>query len=725
VTRTSESARNYAAFLIGRGEADAEITKLQALKSPRGAEDVRLLGALLIARGRFAEAATVVADPAADDELRTDLDLRTENWRPLLERSATFPRVGLSQQHHFALLFGKLAGDAKAQEQALAGLREGIVRQQHFRRQYATGMIFAERWKEADEFLVPVEDVRFELLVERGDFRRASEAAGLPEDPADYGAWFTARAKDLHMFRLPTARHAAIGVRLARWCDMVGEREAALALLNALSEAGSGENPNCDPLAALELERHLGLHDAADARAARLFDDVQRAGQILNLYYVKDRNTLHRLHNYFRFEFPTDDGAAHWKRLRELWTPGDGFPAGTISTSSLLAGARRLAQPRVDHEKVQQIHALGDLCAMRKEPETAVELFEIAAAAGEMLEKQNLAQTRYRGETGLQYHSLSYMRIGDVRYDQRRFREAAAAYDRAWRSSRTYPNAPYLKGRALIQAGDAEAGRALLATAKLIPLATSHVRVGFAKMLEERGLKGAAAEEWEMTLRYGPYGINALYTAEAAQAVARRIGERDPLRAAALWRFFTINGVGTNKSLERITDCATLVFRVHRDRALGLIAAGRIDEAVADLKAAQEASPLSTSHLTAIVPKLDAAGRRDLADEHFAATYDQLAELCRRFPRTAEFRNRAAWLAARCDRRLDEALAYAEEAVRLEPKKASYIDTLAEVYFRRGDRAAAIRYSEQAVKLAPQDEELKAQLRRFSADPAGPSPEER
>ena len=45
--------------------------------------------------------------------------------------------------------------------------------------------------------------------------------------------------------------------------------------------------------------------------------------------------------------------------------------------------------------------------------------------------------------------------------------------------------------------------------------------------------------------------------------------------------------------------------------------------------------------------------------------------------------------------------------------KAMYIDTLAEVHFRRGDRKKAIQLAEQCIKLEPDDEHFTKQLKRF------------
>ena len=79
--------------------------------------------------------------------------------------------------------------------------------------------------------------------------------------------------------------------------------------------------------------------------------------------------------------------------------------------------------------------------------------------------------------------------------------------------------------------------------------------------------------------------------------------------------------------------------------------------------------------------------------------------------------NNAAWLSARCERQLDVAMRHAKEAVKLSPKNASYLDTLAETHFRMGNREAALRFSRQAVRLSPHNKTITGQLYRFENDP--------
>ena len=63
----------------------------------------------------------------------------------------------------------------------------------------------------------------------------------------------------------------------------------------------------------------------------------------------------------------------------------------------------------------------------------------------------------------------------------------------------------------------------------------------------------------------------------------------------------------------------------------------------------------------------------------------------------------------------DQALTWAEQAVELD-EQPDYLDTLAEVWFQKGNRSAAIKFQSKAVKAAPDNAELKQRLERFKSD---------
>lgn len=81
--------------------------------------------------------------------------------------------------------------------------------------------------------------------------------------------------------------------------------------------------------------------------------------------------------------------------------------------------------------------------------------------------------------------------------------------------------------------------------------------------------------------------------------------------------------------------------------------------------------------------------------------------------RDAEMLNSLAWFCAIGNVHLEEALAAARTAAEIEPQNTTILDTLAEVYFRLGQREQAIQTIERAIAISPEDPYLLGQRDRF------------
>jgi tetratricopeptide (TPR) repeat protein len=84
-------------------------------------------------------------------------------------------------------------------------------------------------------------------------------------------------------------------------------------------------------------------------------------------------------------------------------------------------------------------------------------------------------------------------------------------------------------------------------------------------------------------------------------------------------------------------------------------------------------------------------------------------------PEDANAYNQAAWLMGNTQKDLDEALRLAKKANELSPDNGAYLDTLAHVYFAKGDLENAIRYQERAVEVEPHSAQLVNALKAFRA----------
>ena len=143
------------------------------------------------------------------------------------------------------------------------------------------------------------------------------------------------------------------------------------------------------------------------------------------------------------------------------------------------------------------------------------------------------------------------------------------------------------------------------------------------------------------------------------------------------------------------------------------LAAGRYDEAVSQAKECLRVLPGGTDVAAGLVPGLDAAGRRADADALFRAVWDAYAGVIGAHPGSAWARAQAAGLAADCRRELDAGLAHARTAVELAPDVRAHRAVLAEVYFRRGERADAVRVMAALAAAEPRSHLFRRQLARY------------
>jgi tetratricopeptide (TPR) repeat protein len=203
---------------------------------------------------------------------------------------------------------------------------------------------------------------------------------------------------------------------------------------------------------------------------------------------------------------------------------------------------------------------------------------------------------------------------------------------------------------------------------------------------------------------------------EAARLLGDAAVAHDPAAAAQWLELSLLDDLRSYFHLLRDTDYLRTPAAIHRLQAAAAIDAGDFAAAAASARLALKAAPGETEICEQLVPRLEQAGQHQAADELFELQFDQHVQWVETWPGSARLHNNLAWLAARCDRRLDQALHHAEEAVQREPANSGYLDTLAEVHFRRGDRETAIDYARRALALEPDSAMLKSQLERFEKE---------
>jgi len=190
----------------------------------------------------------------------------------------------------------------------------------------------------------------------------------------------------------------------------------------------------------------------------------------------------------------------------------------------------------------------------------------------------------------------------------------------------------------------------------------------------------------------------------------------------------------TMQGLSNQSVFSTLGVRFQADFYRGMDALEQGDKAkgMALLDSCRKLNPGSGALADDFFPALRKVGIGKKYDQWFEASFQHLESACEKYPRAHNCHNTAAWLAARSLRKLDEALKHSKMAVQLRPHQGAYLDTMAEVWFAKGNRKKAIEWSKKAIACSishaqgnPRSEaqvlsnyyELNKQLQRFQTEP--------
>ena len=148
--------------------------------------------------------------------------------------------------------------------------------------------------------------------------------------------------------------------------------------------------------------------------------------------------------------------------------------------------------------------------------------------------------------------------------------------------------------------------------------------------------------------------------------------------------------------LKRAIDVAP--SRLEAYGLLGRIYAAqrRIDEATAQFQQLVQRNPKSIAANTMLAMLLEAGQKWPDAEKQYRQTLGL-------DPRAAVAANNLAWRLLTDDRNLDEALQFAQAAVRQSPTEPHFNDTLGWVYYRKALPALAVPHLEMSVKNDPND----------------------
>jgi tetratricopeptide (TPR) repeat protein len=360
----------------------------------------------------------------------------------------------------------------------------------------------------------------------------------------------------------------------------------------------------------------------------------------------------------------------------------------------------------------EQRKSLIEQVAKEIEPWLASSDYRLQLRGGDLflrLEDRDRARTWF--ERAAESSTDANLRLGDLAREKQDWDEAVRRYRKAIDIVPALPIAHFLLGQALIAANAEEEGKQELQRASWIALAPV-TRLTFARQLNDLGYSAAAAEQAQLVMKTSnPLMQNP--TVAAGHLRGNIVRDQLPLEAAQVWQRWELSMLSGVNNYQLYEHYLVDPEVIHRRRAQALLAAGKMDEAIAEFRQVLVMLPGNARAIEEFVPQLEKAGRGETA----AALFDEVASryegVIRDYPATSHHRRELALMCARCQRRLDDALRLAQEAVQREETTAVNHDALAEVHAARGEHQAAVQAGERALERERNNPDLRRRLARW------------
>ena len=683
-----QGAGPYAAYWMMRGKLDERIAYFKNIagKGADGQRSWEILAHLYHAKGDLA-AAREAADKAEKPDLADAMLYEAGDWKTLAQRPPHGGDAAPYESLAFQAAYRRLAGDAKGFEDTLADLRkmtDASPGDDFQRFNFAKVLFLNDRPADAIALLSDTADrqpAAFEALAAQMKYKEAlaladkAKAAGAADAPA----LEILKARTLYLLGDKAAGQAIF----ARYGDDIKEGAADVSWYEGLIEA----------------ENKAGLKEQAAAHAARVLTttrDLGWPGRLFPKLFPKNAEAAETLWAMLRQTRGDQAPEATMKELRDLLGGKADAKAVTALANQVEDGAKNLTPEDADKRR----RAVAEVALAANQEATALAALEKAGSAAALL------------------------RLGDLYADKKEWDKAATDYGLAWDKDHGQPLALYLSGWAMSRAGKEADGKKRMEQSHWMPLGDGDVRLAFLRSLTERGQHEAARREGELLLRLSPAG--SYHAAEGMrQAGLEALGQKDYKTAADGQERSMLRCLKSDISYVQATAYLGVPAFVHRLRAQADTAAGKIDEAKREAALGLVELPGDTFFPIKLVPAWEKAGHSKEAAELFEQCITAQEKFCADYPDCPWAHNSAAWTSVCCRRNLDHALDHALKAVALAPDSAGNLDTLAEVYFQRGDKEKAVATQKKAAALEPKRPYFRKQLQRIEAgDPKAERPAE-
>ncbi len=711
-----DSGAAYRSFLLATGRLDAAIAAQAELcrRTPTPA-DWADLALLYRTQGNYAKAIEAARKCAEKDENSLELLLNESGqFAELARRLANKlgangpPQQTELERYGYLLAFYDLAGDHQAADRLVKSMLEWDTQIPRARTMLTRILLANGRFTEAMPLIEKDDPLGYFNLLR--NFERWDDAfqwLGVRnlDDPA-LEKWFATRIPKAGKGRRQSPDEFSEVMVVCALLDRLGRPDLAAKYLDRLFDALQAL-PNhlftSEVAALVERELSMGLRDQAFRHAAAVFGRGSVKSVTAMLY-------------------PDRAGAAiYWWNVFRGPAVQDPFGDATVPFLRTLEKLGRLMDGQMSPGDVKQLVEETAVKASKGKPS---EFSRAVPHLAEMLRRYGMPKDAIQLLQTYKTDRSQRLLLGDLLAETGRYREAAEFYNEQVKEQPDLTLLRFLEALCWQKAGEPDLAADRLTLANQL-VSDALDRVEIADQLAARHWYAQAAEQLRIVIRtLDPSERDgAIYAYTLRKLTQAELADEVPtLELLRAWRWNLWRIMDPEMFLSDVGFYPYYVFQARFYHAKHLLETGKPKAAIEWMDQARQAYPAAIEIGEIFVPQLRKQGLSDEANRIFNEIDTLMTQLCQRFPKSALYLNNLAWMYARCDEKMDKARELAERAVELEPRNATYIDTLAEVEFRRGNHRRAVELARRCIQLDPDHHHYRRQLVRFTAEATADRP---
>ena len=534
----------------------------------------------------------------------------------------------------------RLAGDVEAAARTIAQIIEAAAAspEDHALQWRCAQVLFANhRIRQGLEFLV--EHAPWQaapVLAEQMRFQETLRLLGWPDTTPQDEGWIVSLPTRGHQDSVQTIGKVESALEIVQWLHRLGHVEAAVAAAERVEEHSRElpDEPSPHSLRRLFLER-LSETWLTIGQPQRAYQTAAEASP----YPLVLTTILDRLHSH------RGDDPRNLLPLLRRTRPNR-------PTETVLSELDALLNPSPAEDLAEFNRRIQSMLPLIDSNDTAANDATRAAIARVCLQRDQRELARQAIEEAdpnrLEILALS----AEIAWRDQRWSEAAELFARLWQADHDRLADLFLAGSALQKAGlPEEADQRWRLVHQLAITGSDRLRLAHDLLSYRRldhELTDRAIEQCHLVLRTAAPGHQAWY--EATQLLAKHAQHAPPDQTADWLDYSAVGDFALPATQRPLIDNLRRVSRNHLLRAIAAIEAGDIDKAFRHAGQALDATPADTTICEELVPRLDAADQRHLADELFQRQYESYKRAITDWPDSAMLTNNLARLVDRCGR---------------------------------------------------------------------------